>query len=272
VNHDLSGAVVVAFGVICVRLAASDGFLAYLKPGMKVPLVVTGVALIVLGVATIWRSSAQRRAERADVDPVAAHGDVDPGPATGPAASTAGDTHHDDHGHDHGRVPRVAWLLVLPLLALVLVEPAPLGAYAAERQSTYTPGQRASFPPMPAARDGAVELRMSELLQRAIWDPDRSLEDVPVRVSGFVVPDHSTEGAYYLTRFVLACCAADARPIHVRVVDAPGPVPPTDTWLSVVGTWVPSPDGGYDLTEGPPVVEVSATTATVIPTPTQPYE
>jgi hypothetical protein len=39
-----------------------------------------------------------------------------------------------------------------------------------------------------------------------------------------------------------------------------------------LGTWVPSPDGGYDLAEGPPVVELSARTMTEISTPTQPYE
>lgn len=63
------------------------------------------------------------------------------------------------------------------------------------------------------------------------------------RVTGFVSPEKD-DGVFYLSRFVVTCCAVDARPIGVPVAMpnwqktyAP------DQWLMITGSFVPSGDG-----------------------------
>lgn len=227
---DAQGVLVTVTGVVAIRLALTGVYLSYLKEGMRTPLLVAGIVLSVLGGVTIVRALRQ---VDSDGQPVVDHGPVD-----------ADDGHE---GHDHGRAgPPVAWLLVLPLLAILLVAPAPLGAYAASRDSSRTipvvSGEPA-FEPLPAAVDGAVPMSLIEFVTRAYYDADDSLEGVPVRLSGFVVADPEVPDGYQLTRFTLSCCAADGFPIQVAVRGIQGPIPPNDTWVEVTGSWVAPPPG-----------------------------
>ena len=55
-----------------------------------------------------------------------------------------------------------------------------------------------------------------------------------ISLVGFVSRSAETpEGAFDLTRFYVSCCAADAIPYSVAVVD--GPDPDVDEWLRVSG-------------------------------------
>ena len=95
-------AIVFTVGAMALYLGRSDTALAYVKAGLQPLLAVSGVILVGLGLVA-----------------VAGHG-------------------RDQHGHQlHG--PRVAWLLALPPLALVLIAPPALGAFAASRQSIQPP-------------------------------------------------------------------------------------------------------------------------------------
>jgi hypothetical protein len=89
-------------GAMALFLGRSDAALAYVKAGLQPLLVGSGVVLLGLALAAV----------------------VGPG--------------SDEHGHQpHG--PRVAWLLALPPLALVLIAPPALGAFAASRQPIRPP-------------------------------------------------------------------------------------------------------------------------------------
>jgi uncharacterized repeat protein (TIGR03943 family) len=208
-------AIVFTVGVMAAYLGRSDAALAYVKAGLQPLLVASGVLLVGLALVAV----------------------VGPGP--------------DEHGHQpHG--PRVAWLLALPPLALVLIAPPALGAFAASRQPIRPPpvihpgpagptGPAAptsgdSFPPLMPPGDGtAVPMPLSEYLARDYREP-YTLAGVRIRLVGFVTPRHRGRDGYLLTRFAISCCAADATALRVairgdRVDRAP------DTWLEVEGRW-----------------------------------
>lgn len=242
------GALLLAVGGIAIRLGVTDAALAYVKPAMQPLLFVAGGFLAVIGILTVLR------AFRGKPDNLDMHG-------------------HADHGHGNqpGHGPAVAWLLTLPLLALLLIAPPPLGAFAAGRQSDRPPAATgASFGALPEPVDGAVELTLSEYVFRALYDEQRSLEDQTVRLVGFVTPATDRDVAFQLTRFTVACCAADGQAIHVAIRSDQPPLP-ADTWLEVEGHWVPRPDHTPgELSLEPPLLD--ATDIRQIPQPAQPYE
>jgi uncharacterized repeat protein (TIGR03943 family) len=92
------------------------------------------------------------------------------------------------------------------------------------------------------------------------------LKGVPVRLIGFAAPVAAGDG-FLLTRFVLTCCAADARPVRVAVRGAGPPWPAPDTWLEVVGTWRAERRDAED--EHPPVLDASELRS--VPAPANPY-
>lgn len=135
-------------------------------------------------------------------------------------------------GHHHA--PRAAWLLVLPVLVVFLVAPAPLGSYVADRRVNQLPPQPAGyFPALPAA--DVLPMKVIDFVVRAEFDTGRTLEDRTVELTGFV----STQGdRWFVTRIAINCCAADAAAYRVQV-EGP-PAPPRDSWVTVTGTWLPA--------------------------------
>ena len=243
------GALLLAVGGIAIRLGVTDAALAYVKPGIRPPLTVAGVFLAVIGLVTVVRAF---RGARDDLD---LHGHAD-----------------DGHGHQPGHGPGVAWLLTLPLLALLLIAPPPLGAFAASRQSNRPlAAPSASFGPLPAAAaDGAIPMKLTDFSYRALYDEDRSLEGKTIRLTGFVTKAEEPGAAFQLTRFVLACCAADGQAIKVAV-RTDQPPPPADTWLEIDGTWVQREGHKVgDLSLESPIIQAVAIRP--IPQPAQPYE
>lgn len=167
------------------------------------------------------------------------------------------------HSHSHGG-SRLAWLLTLPALALLLFPPPALGSYSAEREAARRAAQGVgTFPALP---DGdPVTLTVAEYGSRAVYDSGRSLKGRTVRLTGFVTRDD--DGTWYVTRLVVSCCAADATTAKAEIRNATAP--PTDTWVTVTGTWHPKGTLGSP-TAWPPVLD--ARTVTKVPEPTNPYE
>jgi uncharacterized repeat protein (TIGR03943 family) len=262
VREEAHGGIMLALGALAVRLALSDAYLAYVKPGLKPFLILAGLVLVALGGAVLldWRQLGESNGEAGG----SADGDTG-GEADG---DTGGHGHVHVHGSSHQHAPAVAWLLVLPVLAIALVAPAPLGAFAADRQpaNVFLP-PAAPLPPLPAPTAGAVELSLSEFGRRAIYDERQSLDGVPVRLLGFAAPDPQG-GGFLLVRFVLSCCAADGRPVRVAIRGTEPPYPKADTWLEVTGTWRPGPAGGES--GRPP--ELVAQQMRPVPPPVRPYE
>jgi uncharacterized repeat protein (TIGR03943 family) len=238
VNRDTQNTLLVLVGGALVRISVDDTFLRYVKGWMRPGLLAAGVVLVGLGLVSLWRERASRRA-------AADHGV------------------HSEHG-EHG--PRVAWLLLLPVLAILLVAPPALGSYAASRSAS------AVAEPAGAARTRSppgdpVTTTLTDYATRAIWEDGRSLAGRRVRLVGFVAPRPG--GGVYLTRIMLMCCAADGRPVRVAVRDAPASFP-ADTWVAVTGRYAGLEPGPRQGAEQVPVIR--AEEVVPVPTPRDPYE
>jgi uncharacterized repeat protein (TIGR03943 family) len=164
-------------------------------------------------------------------------------PPLGLLANQGTETHAGEPGGHHRT--RVGWLLLVPVLVVILVQPTALGSYAASSRSVVPGGgHQGGFQPLAAPVRGAVPMSMAEFVTRAVRDPAQSLAGVRVRLTGFVAPNPG--GGYRLTRFVIFCCAADAEALQA---DVRGDRTPRarDQWLEVEGTWLPRPPYEYTV-------------------------
>ncbi|KUN75767.1 TIGR03943 family putative permease subunit [Streptomyces griseoruber] len=194
----------------------TDEYLRFVKPGMRWLLIASGVVLVGLGVLEALSARLGRK-ERGRHE----------GHHEGPGE-------HDGHGHDHSRVPRVAWLLFLPVLSLLFYAPPALGSYTAAREPAKVVAvQDDGFDPLPAT--SPLPITLTGFTQRVQQDRSRAIKGRAVQLTGFVSP--ADGGGWYLTRILISCCAADATTLKVRVYG--GTPPKADTWVTVTGTWHP---------------------------------
>ncbi|MEU3612776.1 TIGR03943 family protein [Streptomyces sp. NPDC006872] len=245
-------------GAVLRITLGSELYLRYVQAGLRPYLIVSGVALVLLGLVT---AVLRHRTPEHD-DHHESHEPHEPH-----------ESHLDDEqevgheGHSHGPAgPRVAWLLTLPALALLLFPPPALGSYSAGREAAQRAAQGVgAFPALPAGNP--LTLTVGEFSSRAIYDSERSLTGRTVRLTGFVT--HGDDGAWYVTRLTVTCCAADATTGKVEIRGADDDVLPADTWVTVTGTWLPKGELGSDAA-WPPLL--TATTVTRVKQPADPYE
>jgi uncharacterized repeat protein (TIGR03943 family) len=204
VNRGAQAGVLLLLGGALGYAGLTDLYLRYVKAGLRPLLLVAGVVLIVAAVVTIWFEWRRPR-----------------------AAGEHAEQEHREHQH---REPRIAWLLVLPLLALIFVAPPPPGSYAAMRDGTALQ-QPWDLSALPA--DDPVPLGLVDYAGRAAYDHGRSLGDRRIRTSGFIALDEG--GTPYLVRMVRNCCAADARPVKVGLTGRVPPILQPDTWYEITG-------------------------------------
>ncbi|MBI0293798.1 TIGR03943 family protein [Streptomyces sp. PRKS01-29] len=239
-------------GGAVLRAGSTDLYLRYVKAGLRPLLLAAGAVLMAAAVATVWYERRTRTAGE------------DAGEGEGGHREGEGGHGEGEDGHAH-REPRVSWLLVLPLFALILVAPPALGSYTA--MHTGTALQRPwGFPALPAG--DPLPLNVADYAGRAVYDHGRSLAHRRVEITGFVALDG--HGAPYLVRMALNCCAADAQPVKVGLTGRVPPVLQPDTWLQVVGTYTrkrtKDPVGGGTI----PYLEVSRSRP--VPAPRDPYD
>ncbi|MFM7598529.1 MAG: TIGR03943 family putative permease subunit [Actinomycetota bacterium] len=242
-RRDVQAVILILVGGAVLRISIGDTFLNYVKDVMKPWLIASGAVLVVLGVLALIDVLRKGR--------------------TDDEATPHDEPHEHDDGHGHAHGPRAAWLLLLPVLAIFLIAPPALGAYAAARDTTNAVQPRqASAPPLPAG--DPVTITVSDYVGRAVWDEGRTLEGRNVQMIGFVTPN--PEGGWWLTRLALACCAADALASKIQVLDTADL--PANTWVSVTGTWVPG--GGTKSDTAIPLLKVDEIAE--VPQPKNPYE
>jgi uncharacterized repeat protein (TIGR03943 family) len=202
-------------------------------------LAVAGMLLTVLGIVVLWR---HRRGDEDHSD----HEHVDDGHVA----------------HHHGRAS-VAWLLLAPVLALLLVAPRPLGAYSLGHTGSAVKVRSGGgvFAPLDP-RTGPHEMSMLEFDQRAFEaGTGASFNGATVRLVGFVAP--ADGDGFLVARYSIACCAADALAATAQIIGWGGPAPARDTWVEVEGTFEPGGEVNPRLV---------TTSVTPIPQPNDPYE
>ncbi|BCJ70468.1 membrane protein [Catellatospora sp. IY07-71] len=234
-NRQAQGVVMLLLGGAILKASLTDMYLRYVKAGLQPFLIGAGALLVVAAVMTLWYDFR--------------HG-------------TTADTECADGSHEHGaehehagghREPRVGWLLIAPVLGLLLVAPPALGSYAAEQAGSALSAQQVSdFPALPAGDPARISVL--DYATRAIFDEGRSIGDRRVRITGFLSADPN--GGQLLTRMILSCCAADARPIKVGMNGAVPQGLAADSWVEITGRYTAhrgtDPVNGDDI----PFIEV----------------
>jgi uncharacterized repeat protein (TIGR03943 family) len=234
VNRQAQAVVMLLFGGAILKASVTDMYLRYVKEGLRPFLIGAGLLLVAAAIATLWH----------EFRPVA-----------------------EKSEHDHHE-PRVGWLLILPVLGLLLVAPPALGSYAAGQAGTVLTAENADsdYPQLPPG--DPVDVTMLDYASRAVFDEGRSLTGRTLRLTGFVTP--GADGKPMLARIILSCCAADGRPIKVGLSgDTPNTVP-SDTWVSVTGTY--TAQIVKDPVNGATVPYLEVTSWQEIPSPKQQYE
>ena len=120
----------VVLGATVVWLWWSGQALNYVRPGLVTWLGVGGVVVVLLGLL----------------------------PPLGLLSDQAAGHDGGDGGHRHRA--RVGWLLLVPVLVVMLVQPAALGSYAVSGRSAVPGGGEGGFDPLAAPVRGAVPMSM----------------------------------------------------------------------------------------------------------------
>ncbi|WP_069768371.1 TIGR03943 family protein [Streptomyces sp. LUP30] len=298
-NRQSQSAVLFLLGAALLHAGATDLYLRYVKAGLRPLLLAAGAVLIVTALATWWyeRRRTKRHHPKAAPRPhghahlrtPAAHDQAAPRTHAQTDAQAATETrapaddqggHDDQDGHDghdghdgqgaapaaHSHPePRVAWLLILPLLALILVAPPALGSYSATRTGTALQ-EPLAYPSLPAT--DPLPLGVVDYAGRAVYDHGRTLAGREVRVTGFVALGR--DGTPYLVRMALNCCAADAQPVKIGLTGRIPPVLQPDAWLTVTGVYTPRT--ARDPVNDGPIPFLKVTQAKPAPTPGDPYD
>lgn len=219
-------------GGALIKITLNGDYLRYVRPSHAWWLLTAGVVVVVLAGVGVVRDL---------------------------RSASTGDTGHGGHS---------PWLLMLPVLAIFLVAPPALGADAAGRSSNVNVVARQSqeFAPLP---DGpAPQLALTDVVARANWDRSGQLDGREITVTGFVV---RRGASVQLARMAIVCCAADARPVRLRLDGTAGPAGsldvPADTWLEVRGTV--QQGSATAASDHVPVMTVH--TARVVAPPPDPY-
>jgi uncharacterized repeat protein (TIGR03943 family) len=235
-NRQAQAVILLLVGGAVLRTSLTDLYLRYVKQGLRPLLIVAGLLLVIAAVMTLWYELRGK-----------------------------GEQHAHDDGHGHAHEPWVAWLLILPVFALLLVAPQALGSYAADRTGTALQ-QVSDFPPLP---DGdPAKISVLDYASRAVFDEGRSIGTRKVRLTGFILKGQ--DGQPYLARMILTCCAADARPVKVGLTgDVPTGLKP-DTWIDVTGTYTKK--SVKDAINGETIPYLDVSDFQQIPAPNEQYE
>lgn len=171
-----------------------------------------------------------------------------------------------DRADDGERATPAVWVLLLPVVVGLAVQPAALGAYVADRRVNDVSAQQYDEPAVaPLPRDRTTDIGVAEFVSLAAGYGE-TLAGSEVRLVGFVTHDG---GSWFLNRLTIRCCAADASAFRVRIDadEVPGDVPAERTWVRVVGRWVEGT--GVD---GADLPALKASSVERVPAPRQQYE
>jgi len=145
--------------------------------------------------------------------------------------------HEDDH-HDHDHAPANLWFMIVPLAIGVLIPARPLDSSAFATKGFNTTGPMVSS-------DSAAKLFETEAQDRNVLDwvkisfYEKDLTSYlgqQASVIGFVYRDEQlNENQFYVSRFIISCCAADASSIGMIANWPDAKTLEKDSWVLVKG-------------------------------------
>jgi hypothetical protein len=225
--------VVLLLGLVVVRIASGDEMLQYVKPSMRVPLLLCGGFVSIVAGLQLFR------------------------------------------GPRRVHVPLSAAWLLLPVVLIGVVRPAPLGAGSELEQSDVfrvRPIETVSIPATAYLPEGADDAAVDaaavavglDQFVAATFDPSPMISGAAVELFGQLA-QREVEGreVWVVQRYRIMCCAADALLLFVVLdVVGVGPDRVEGDWVEVTGRWV-------DGSRRPPEFDVAS--ITVADSPANPY-
>ena len=179
--------------------------------------------------------------------------------------------HHDDHAHhdhNHGLSWVGALLVALPILLGILVPPQPLGASALSTREINVGGADSALPAIVRnVEEKAVTDR--NILDwvtafRTSQTSGETFEGVEANVVGFIYREGTqADGSFWLARFIVGCCVADASPVAVLVRGSQTANLVDGEWVRVVGR--------FREEAGAQAPVLFADKIEAVPAPNQPY-
>jgi uncharacterized repeat protein (TIGR03943 family) len=253
-----------------------------------------GIALIVVAVgATVWLGATGRLAlyihpryveftlAMAVVAGVFAVAAVGFGWMRGRRADAGGHGDHDHDDHEHGapahplrRTVAAAGSVAVAVVAavcLVVIPPATLtSATAADREMNAGAPVLAQEELISVGGDfSSFTVKDWASVLGQISSPE-FFAGTTVEAVGFVTADAvDPENVYYVSRFIVTCCAVDAQPVGVPVHE-PGwaGTLAENEWVHVIGPLVANPG---TAAEGSPAIVLQPTSVEVVDEPADPY-
>ncbi|GAB2475076.1 TIGR03943 family putative permease subunit [Jatrophihabitans fulvus] len=237
--------VLLLFAATLLRLGTSDVLLRFVKDSARPWVLVAGVLIALLGA---WSLVASARHDEDDHE------------------QGAGDEHGPGPGldaHGHSSASRSAWLVLLPVVAVLVIGPPALGEYTVSRRAPVA-AQPAGVALAPLPKGDPVSLGVFDYALHAVTDGGASVRGRTVSITGFVA--RREKGGFLLARLVITCCAADATPVAVRITAPDAGGLPVNTWVRVTGRYAPP------AADDPDVPGLAAVRVERVPTPSEPYD
>ncbi|MBD3327764.1 TIGR03943 family protein [Candidatus Peregrinibacteria bacterium] len=157
-------------------------------------------------------------------------------------------------------------LLIVPCILGLTVSPAPLSSVAAFNKgiqtdiSTVKISTPANFSIDSKQRSFAEWISFLE----STTNPEDYIGK-EVKITGFVLKNDELENnEFYLARFVMRCCAADAKPVGLKVISDKEITWQNDDWLEIKGVF----QNSIDDKKSP---EIKLSNAMVVSIPDNPY-
>ncbi|RFP61044.1 MAG: TIGR03943 family protein [Limnothrix sp. CACIAM 69d] len=179
----------------------------------------------------------------------------------------------DPDSEQHISLLPKGWATLLLLLAAIggfLIAPQPLTSHKALQRGIGDPTTAIARAPKAFRSNKRPEQRslIEWVRTLEVYPEPEAYRNQPVNISGFVT---KVEGypadVFWISRFTITCCAADAYPIGLPVRrPANMPAYPPDTWLEIQGRMA------VDEIKGERVLSIAPQTMRPIPVPKNPYE
>jgi uncharacterized repeat protein (TIGR03943 family) len=237
VRRETQNILLVLLGGALLKISFSGLYLRYVQKSLLPLLIAAGVIMIGLALFAII-------------------GDIRRGKAESES--------EDGHDHEHSHSSRSTWLMLLPVLAVFLISPPALGGDVVNSAADTNQTQRSRNLLGELPSGDVIPLSMTEFVTRTAWDESGTLDGRKVTLTGFLL---RTDGTTYAARLAISCCAADARPLKVKLI---GDVPslPDEQWVEVTGQVVPKSANEQNSW----VPSFTVESFTPVPEPVEPYE
>jgi uncharacterized repeat protein (TIGR03943 family) len=174
----------------------------------------------------------------------------------------------DDHDHDHEPSPINLWIMLIPLLIGVLIPARPLDSSAVSAKGLTTSSPLVSSNSSSRVLETESEQRnVLDWVKLFYFETDLSpYIGQPASVVGFVYHDEKLpKGQFFVSRFILSCCAADGYAVGMLVESPEADSFEKDTWVKVAG-----PVDVVTFDERPSPL-IRAQSIEIVPQPEQPY-